>query len=60
VNSIVEGPDGTIYLGMSLFVAALVPDEGGYRQEWYVPEECRTFRLLGPAECVCTPGVMPW
>jgi hypothetical protein len=52
-NSMAITPDGTIFIGMRMFVLKLRPDDG-YSEEWLLPNECRTFELR-QFDCVCRP-----
>jgi len=51
-NSIAEESDGTIYVGMRMFVMRLMHDDRGYFQEWMVSNECRRFEAKH-FDCVC-------
>lgn len=44
--------DGTIYVGLSLFVLRLVPVPGGYDSEWLLPDACVSPGGEG-AGCAC-------
>jgi hypothetical protein len=52
-SSIVEMPDGVIYIGMRHFLVRLVPAAGSYRLDWLLPADCPRFK---PADhdCVCS------
>jgi hypothetical protein len=54
-NSIVATPEGTIYVGMRLFVVRLVPTSrpGEYTEQWLVPEGCERFHSEG-FTCSCS------
>lgn len=52
-NSMVKAADGSIYIGMRMFVLRLLPPE--YKEQWLLPEECRKF-YLNQTNCVCKPG----
>ena len=54
-NSIVATPEGTIYVGMRLFVVRLVPTSkpGEYAEQWLVPEDCEQFHREG-FTCACS------
>lgn len=52
-NSVVSTPDGTIYVGMRLFVVRLMQQSGEYTEEWLVPDGCRHFKVHD-LDCVCT------
>jgi len=54
-NSIIVTPDGTIYVGMRLFVVRLVPASkpGEYTEQWLVPEDCEHFYSEGYT-CACS------
>lgn len=51
-NSMAVAHDGTIYIGMRMFVVRLVPRSVGYTEEWLLPNECRTFKIHD-VECTC-------
>jgi hypothetical protein len=51
-NSIVEMPNGTIYVGMRLFLVRLVPTSKAYQIEWLLPTDCPQFKR-GGSGCVC-------
>jgi hypothetical protein len=46
--------DGSIFVGMRMFVLKLRPITGGYSQEWLLPTECRQFGLK-EIDCICKP-----
>jgi hypothetical protein len=48
------GPDGTIFIGMRMFVLRLTPNTTEYGEDWLLPNSCPTFEL-GEKEldCVC-------
>jgi hypothetical protein len=52
-NSMAITPDGSIFIGMRMFVLKLLPDDG-YGEEWLLPNECRKFALR-QFDCVCKP-----
>ncbi len=53
VASMVKAPDGSILLGMSRFVASVVPSAGGQcRADWYVSSDCPNFEVH-KLDCVC-------
>jgi hypothetical protein len=54
-NSIVSTPEGTIYVGMRLFVVRLVPAStpGEYTEQWLVPDGCEQFHRAGFI-CACS------
>ena len=51
-NSMAISHDGTIYIGMRMFVVRLIPQSGGYTEEWLLPNECRSFKIRD-MECAC-------
>jgi len=53
-NSMAISSDGSIFVGMRMFVLKLTPDAGAFTQEWLLPAECRNFALQG-TNCVCSP-----
>jgi hypothetical protein len=53
-NSMVIASDGSIFIGMRMFVLKLRPDEGQYKEEWLLPAECRESYLDG-TNCICKP-----
>jgi hypothetical protein len=54
-NSIVSTPEGTIYVGMRLFVVRLLPapKPGEYTEQWLVPKGCEKFHKEG-FTCACS------
>jgi hypothetical protein len=52
-NSVVSAPDGTIYVGMRLFVVRLVKRSHDYAEQWLVPDNCRHFSIRD-LDCLCT------
>jgi hypothetical protein len=40
-NSMVMTPDGSLFIGMRMFVLKLRKDSGQYVEEWLLPKECR-------------------
>jgi hypothetical protein len=52
-NSVVSTTDGTIYVGMRLFVVRLLHQSGKYTAQWLVPDSCRHFKVRD-LDCVCT------
>jgi hypothetical protein len=52
-NSMAITPDGTIFVGMRMFVLKLRPDDG-YSAQWLLPNECQKFDLR-QLDCVCKP-----
>jgi hypothetical protein len=53
-NSIVARPDGTIFIGMRMFVLRLTPNPTGYSEDWLLPNSCPTFELdEKELDCVC-------
>jgi hypothetical protein len=53
-NSMAVTIDGNIFIGMRMFVLKLHPNSGGYKEEWLLPNNCRTF-VLQKFDCVCKP-----
>ena len=53
-NSISVIADGTVFIGMRMFVLKLSLSSGGYQEEWLLPNNCRTFSLR-EFDCVCRP-----
>jgi hypothetical protein len=51
-NSIAATPDGTVYIGMRLFVVRLAPNAEKYLEQWMVPDSCTHFKIQG-LDCVC-------
>ena len=51
-NSMAITSDGSIFIGMRMFVLRLIPNAGGYKQGWLLPENCQTFSVR-EYECVC-------
>lgn len=51
-NSIAATPDGTIYVGMRLFVVRLAHRAEGYLEQWMVPDSCTHFQIQD-LDCVC-------
>ncbi len=45
------GINGIIYVAMRFFVLRLVPQGSGYKAEWLMPEQCRSFNL---EKYICT------
>ena len=59
-NSIALGSNGTVFVGMSLFVLRLRKRATGYIEDWLLPNSCRRFQTTLEAEktsvsCICTP-----
>jgi hypothetical protein len=53
-NSIVARPDGTIFIGMRMFVLRLTPNPTGYSEDRLLPNSCPTFELdEKELDCVC-------
>jgi hypothetical protein len=53
-NSIIARPDGTIFIGMRMFVLRLTPNPTGYSEDWLLPNSCPTFELdEKESDCVC-------
>lgn len=53
-NSMVILPSNVIYAGMRHFVVRLTPIENGYKEEWFVPNDCTRFKEQN-YDCVCLP-----
>jgi hypothetical protein len=53
-NSMAITSDGSIFIGMRMFVLKLHIDEGQYKEEWLLPQECRKFHLA-KFDCPCKP-----
>ena len=53
-NSMAITPDGSILIGMRMFVLKVHPDQGQYREEWLLPQGCRKFEF-GQLNCICKP-----
>jgi hypothetical protein len=53
-NSMTITSDGSIFVGMRMFVLKLHIDEGQYKEEWLLPQECRKFHLA-KFDCTCKP-----
>lgn len=53
-NSMAILPDGSVVVGMRMFVLRLNPSSDGYTQQWLLPVECRTFHVA-PGDCACAP-----
>ena len=53
-NSMAVTSDGSIFIGMRMFVLKLHADAGHYKEEWLLPQECRRFNL-DKLNCVCKP-----
>ena len=53
-NSIVALNDGTIFIGMRMFVLRLTPIPTGYNEDWLLPNSCRKFENR-ETDCVCKP-----
>lgn len=43
---------GVIYLGMRHYIVRLIPTGNGYKEEWFVPNDCRKFEIRN-YECAC-------
>jgi hypothetical protein len=59
-NSIAIGHDGTLFVGMRLFVLRLRKSSTGYTEDWLLPSSCQRFQTRFETEkmsvdCVCTP-----
>ncbi|MGB9244480.1 MAG: hypothetical protein WCC03_14085 [Candidatus Acidiferrales bacterium] len=53
-NSMAVTSDGSIFIGMRMFVLKLRTDGAHYKEEWLLPQECRRFEL-DKLNCVCQP-----
>jgi hypothetical protein len=53
-NSIVARSDGTIFIGMRMFVLRLTPNPTDYSEDWLLPNSCRKFEMK-QLDCVCKP-----
>jgi hypothetical protein len=53
-NSMVALKDGTIFIGMRMFVLRLTPSTAGYKEDWLLPNSCRKFEN-SETDCVCRP-----
>ena len=53
-NSIAARSDGTIFIGMRMFVLRLTPNPTGYTEDWLLPNSCRKFEMR-QLNCVCQP-----
>ncbi|MBU2574776.1 MAG: hypothetical protein KKH28_11935 [Elusimicrobia bacterium] len=51
-NSMTLSKTGVIHFGMRHFVTRLTPADNAYKEEWFVPADCRRFELR-ERECVC-------
>jgi hypothetical protein len=55
-NSMAIAADGSIYIGMRMFVLKLNDKVSTYSEEWLLPKECRKFDLdLAKINCACKP-----
>jgi hypothetical protein len=55
-NSMAITADGTIYVGMRMFVLKLNDKGGKYSEDWLLPNDCRKFYLdVTKVDCACTP-----
>ncbi|MGC2705978.1 MAG: hypothetical protein WA361_15790 [Candidatus Acidiferrales bacterium] len=55
-NSMAATPDGSIYVGMRMFVLKLNDKGGEYTEEWMLPDDCRKFVLQADRiGCSCSP-----
>jgi hypothetical protein len=52
-NSIASTKDGTVYVGMRLFVVRLVLRSGEYKEEWLTQKACAKFRT-SDFQCMCS------
>jgi hypothetical protein len=50
-NSVVSMPDGTVYVGMHLFVLRFTPSAEHNAEQWFLPKSCEKFETTG---CICT------
>lgn len=51
-NSMILLSSGVIYVGMRHFMTRLTPAENGYKEEWFVPDNCTQFKERD-YDCVC-------
>lgn len=51
-NSMTVSKTGVIHVGMRHFVTRLTPANNAYKEEWFVPANCRQFELR-EYKCVC-------
>jgi hypothetical protein len=55
-NSMAITADGSIYVGMRMFVLKLNDRDGEYSEEWLLPNDCQKFHLdMTKVDCACTP-----
>lgn len=57
-NSLTLSKSGVIHIGMRHFILRLSPSSKGYKEEWFVPTDCKTFEVSGfPCDGLrmCTP-----
>jgi hypothetical protein len=55
-NSMAITADGSIYVGMRMFVLKLTDRGGEYSEEWLLPNDCRKFYLdMTKVGCACKP-----
>jgi hypothetical protein len=50
-NSVVSMPDGTVYVGMHLFLLRFAPRAEHNAEQWFLPKSCEGFETTG---CICT------
>ncbi len=54
-NSMAVTSDGSIYVGMRMFVLRLTEKGGDYSEEWLLPDDCRKFSLQESGfDCACS------
>jgi hypothetical protein len=53
-NSMAIAPDGSLFVGMRMFVLRLRLDSGSYMPEMLLPEKCQKFELRDH-DCACMP-----
>ena len=51
-NSVAVASDGSIFVGMRMFVLRLHKRDEGYKEEWLLPEKCKRFELAR-LDCIC-------
>ena len=51
-NSMTLSKSGIIHIGMRHFVTRLTPTQAGYKEDWFVPKDCRQFELR-EYDCIC-------
>ena len=51
-NSMAQDNDGSIWIGGRHFVVRIICQNGGMKEEWYVPDNCKDFKMK-EGRCVC-------